>query len=379
MLTYKQIKKLNHEGKLFDYITSEENVLLAYKQTQKGSPKHKIPAIRFRQSETTNLAELAQSVKDGTWKPRGYYRFEIHDPKHRIIFAPAYEDKIVHHMIYQVLRELYEPKFIYDSYSCIRGKGNQRAVERLQQHYKVAKATMEDPHLVKIDIKKFFPSIPRCVLKRIYAQDITCKNTLALVYEIIDNSPKDIGLPLGCVTSQLSANVLMNKFDHFAKRELKIKHYLRYADDIFIIVDGKEEAQKTLNKCKEYLNTELLLSFSSGKCYTQKLGDSVLGLGYKVGNNIRMKSFNKKRVLKRLSKYIEDPSRNNRNSLMAANSYISLCTDMGFIDKHFSGTDLYDLLFNTNTKVGTLRKCRKVYLKRGWPPRGLLQQHSGLC
>ena len=145
MLTHKQIKKLNYEGKLFDYITSEENVLLAYKQTQKGSPKHKIPAIRFRQSQTVNLAELVKSVRDKTWKPKGYYRFEIHDPKHRIIFAPAYEDKIVHHMLYQVLREFYEPKFIHDSYSCTRGKGNQRAVERLQHHYKVAKATLEDP------------------------------------------------------------------------------------------------------------------------------------------------------------------------------------------------------------------------------------------
>src|SRR5574344_1076213 len=152
MLTYKQIKKLNYEGKLFDYITSEENVLLAYKQTQKGSPKHKIPAIRFRQSETANLAELVQSVKGGTWKPRGYYRFEIHDPKHRTIFAPAYDDKIVHHMLYQVLRELYEPKFIHDSYSCIRGKGNQRAVERLQQYYKVVLGPMGAPHFVKMEL-----------------------------------------------------------------------------------------------------------------------------------------------------------------------------------------------------------------------------------
>ena len=66
------------------------------------------------------------------------------------------------------------------------------------------------------------------------------KKTLNLIYKIIDGDPNEIGLPLGNVTSQLFANIYMNEFDNFCKRKLSLKYYIRYMDDILIIVDGKE-------------------------------------------------------------------------------------------------------------------------------------------
>ena len=366
-VSYEELKRLNHNGTLFDYITSAEVVEIAYKQTQKGKPKHKRPAVRFRENETSNLKAIVDSVKSGQWVPKGYYKFEIHDPKHRIIFAPAYEDKIVHHLVYQVLREFYEPKFIYDSFSCIRGKGNQRAVIRLQQHYKSAVNKWKEVYLVKIDIKKFFHTIPREVLKKVYALDIKCRRTLNLIYAIIYNSPNDVGLPLGCVTSQLSANVLMNVFDQWVKRVLKVSHYLRYADDIFMLLPTKEDACRVLKESKKFIEDNLGLGFAQGKCFIAKLKSynphskldplntqhsrhtnrclPLVGLGYKIyPQTILMKSLNKKRVLKSLRNYQNDPHLiQNKNSLMAYNSYLKVCNSHNFLKHHFKELDIYDL------------------------------------
>ena len=352
MLTYKELKQLNHEGKLFDYITSPKILDLAYNQTQKGSPKHKRPAVRFRMDEAANLKEISEAVKHQSWKPKGYYKFEIHDPKHRIIFAPAYEDKIVHHLLYQVLREFYEPKFIYDSFSCIRNKGNQRAVARLQQHYKNASKSYEEVHLVKIDIKKFFHTIPREILKQVYAQDIKCVRTLNLLYTIIDSSPGEIGLPLGCVTSQLSANVIMNVFDQFAKRVLKVKYYLRYADDIFMLLPTKQESDFVLRESKKFIQENLGMDFAEGKCFTTRLKSTqskpkaLVGLGYKIYPDfILMKSFNKRRVIRSLQKYRCKPCAANRNSLIAYNSYLRGCNSYNFRKQHFKEIDIHDIFF----------------------------------
>lgn len=52
----------------------------------------------------------------------------------------------------------------------------------------------------------------------------------------------------------------MNAFDHYVKRELKVKHYVRYVDD-FVLLDESKEGLKMLHRHIEaYLDRELLLS-----------------------------------------------------------------------------------------------------------------------
>lgn len=328
---------MNYDGTLFDYIVSDENVWNSYKQTQKGKPKHKRPAVRFRENETANLKALQNLVRTQKWQPKGYYKFEITDPKRRIIFAPAYEDKIVHHMLYQVLRVFYEKQFIHDSYSCIREKGNQRAVCRLQDHFRKAKRNYTDPNLVKIDIKKFFHTIPKEILKQVYRKKIKCKRTYDLICLIIDSSPSQNGLPLGCVTSQLSANVIMNEFDQYAKRKLKVKYYLRYADDIFMILNGKNIAKEVLSRSKAFIKERLLMDFAKGKCYTSNLKKTaIIGLGYKIyPTHILIKSTNKRKIKRACSKEL---TRDVERSIRAFNSYLSVANSFRmaqkFLPKH---------------------------------------------
>ena len=83
------------------------------------------------------------------------------------------------------------------------------------------------------------------ILFELIKKKIIDKNVLWLVWEVIssfhsrerERERETIGSPIGNLTSQLFANVYLNEFDQFVKHRLKIKHYLRYADD-FIILDS---------------------------------------------------------------------------------------------------------------------------------------------
>ena len=105
-------------------------------------------------------------------------------------------------------------------------------------------------------IKKFYPSINHAVLKRILKKKIKDKKLLKLLGEVIDSAD---GVPIGNYLSQFFANLYMAYFDHWVKEELKVKYYYRYADDIVILSDNKNQLRSWLVAIKLYLTHELQL------------------------------------------------------------------------------------------------------------------------
>ena len=103
---------------------------------------------------------------------------------------------------------------------------------------------------LKIDIRKFYPSIDHNVLKSIIRRKIKCKDTLALLDTIIDSSD---GVPIGNYLSQFYANLMLAYFDHWIKEVMRVKYYFRYADDMVFLAKTKEELHALLAKIKEYL------------------------------------------------------------------------------------------------------------------------------
>jgi hypothetical protein len=300
---------------MFERIVSPANFFDAYQKTQRGSPKYKPGAVRFARNETENLEVLRQSVISGEYRPSDYIEFPVFEPKERVIYAPKYKDKIVQHAVNNVLRDFYEPKFIFDSYACIRGKGNQAAVLRLQQFMRAASINYETPWIVKADVQKFFYSIDREVVKGIVRRKVFCRETTDLLFRIVDSSPNKMGLPLGNLTSQLLANVLMNELDHYVKRTLGARYYLRYADDLVILVDGKAQAGDILGCIRSFGRDVLNLTFPDRKCFIRPLRYGLEALGYRItaatisltsrAKSIfirRIKAFDRKLLLKLITK-----------------------------------------------------------------------------
>ena len=110
------------------------------------------------------------------------------------------------------------------------------------------------------------------------------EDVIRLFREIVGSfNTKDkhgVGLPLGNLTSQLLVNIYMNEFDHFLKRDLKIKYCVRYADDFVILHKDKKYLESVLPKISAFLETRLKLSLHPDKVFIKTFASCVDFLGW---------------------------------------------------------------------------------------------------
>lgn len=326
---------------LWDYITCPENMWNAYNKTQVGKFKLKAAAIRFYMYEQRKLQDLLESIIDGSYIPSPYKKFVIHEPKDRLIYAPCYQDKIVQHLLNNILAPYFQRFFIDDSFACITDRGNRLAVKRLQQQFKVGyKQYGDEAYIVKIDIAKFFYRINRVVLKTILKKFISCWRTLKLLFLIIDRSPGHIGIPLGNLTSQLFANVYLNILDRHYMYVYSKHGYLRYADDIFIVVRDKETAQIVLRELSHFIDVELKLTAHTKKSHIRPLITGIDGLGFYVyPTHIRLNSRFKRKVRKYVRRI---PTELSDEQLKEVNNKLAAWYNVMTIARHLSF--IYQLL-----------------------------------
>jgi len=266
----------------YNDIISIENLLYAWQNFLSGK-KSKRDVQGFQLHLMDNILDLFRDLKDKTYKHGGYDSFSICDPKPRNIHKACVGDRLLHHLIYQSLYPFFDKVFISDSYSCRDNKGTHKALKQFKIYSdKVSKNNTKTVWILKCDIKKFFASIDHAttieILKR-YIQDQDLLNLLInIIYSFETNSGK--GLPLGNLTSQLLANVYMNEFDQFMKHKLKVRYYIRYADDFAILSDDKEYLSSLLLKIKTFVENKLLLKLHPNKISIETFSSGVDFLGW---------------------------------------------------------------------------------------------------
>lgn len=210
-----------------------ENLFQAWSEFKKGKRKRKDVQI-FERNLEDNLFDLHYQLKSKTYQHGNYQSFYVQDPKQRHIHKAQVPDRIIHHLLYKYLYELFDKTFIFDSYSCRENKGTHKGVKRLEKFARiVSKNYTRDCWALKLDIKKFFASVDHNILMNLLKRKINDPDILWLLKEVIDSFPK--GIPLGNLTSQVFANIYMNELDQFIKHKLKIKYHLRYADDFLVL------------------------------------------------------------------------------------------------------------------------------------------------
>ena len=235
-------------------LCSWDNLLLAYRKAAKGKRGHpNVAAFECRLED--NLLSLQEELQAFTYRPGEYTSFYIHEPKRRLISAAPFRDRVVHHALCNLIEPIFERLFIPDSYANRIGKGTHRALDRLQNFAR------RYPYVLLCDLQQFFPSIDHALLRAELSRRVTDFGILWLIDRILESGvgvlsevyqmvyfPGDDlfakrrprGLPIGNLTSQFWANVYLNPFDHFVKRELGCKAYLRYVDDFALFADNKD-------------------------------------------------------------------------------------------------------------------------------------------
>lgn len=244
------MKRINN---LYPLIYNMENLRLADQKARKGK-KSQIGVQQFDENAEQNLLQLQDSIINRTYKTSAYTTFKIYEPKEREVYRlPYFPDRIAHHAIMNVLEPMFLAMFTANSYSCIKGKGIHAALRDLRTSLRDEAGTK---YCLKLDIKKFYPSIDHAVLKQLLRRKIKDQDLLWLLDEIIDSAD---GLPIGNYLSQYLANFYLTYFDHWLKEEKAVKHYFRYADDIVILSDSKEELHYLLAEITTYLSSRLNL------------------------------------------------------------------------------------------------------------------------
>lgn len=284
---------------------SFKNIYSCYKECRKTKAT-KRNTLEFEADLLENLWKLHDELNSKTYRIGKSICFLAHSPKLREVFAAEFRDRVVHHILVQAIEAFYERKFISDAYNNRKDKGIHKAVKKAQSFMQ----RYEDGYYLQLDIKGFFYSLDKNILFKTLFDDISQselkekENILWLANKIIYHKPQlnfvfkgDIeklralpshktlfkiaptkGLPIGNVTSQFFANVYMNGFDNWVKRELKVKSYIRYVDDFALFSQSKGELEELKIKIEVYLRDYLALELRSDtKIAKQKSGLDFLG------------------------------------------------------------------------------------------------------
>lgn len=278
-----------------------------YKETLRGPRRYKKEAVNYDMCRERNNIALWRELKSGNYVPGPYHKTVIYEPKERVVSIPKLRDKIVQLVVHRELQNIYRPVFVERSFACQFGKGSIRAAFNVQHDMRVAQWKHgKGVHIVKIDVKKFFYSIDRDILKQLLRKKVKDEKFFSLLCKVIDSSPEgEKGIPLGNVSSQDFANVVLNEVDQYCIRYLKIKHYTRYMDDIVIVAPDIATAREWLEKVVAFLEERLHLK-TNDKTKIFPIKQGVNAYGFKIKTTHMLLRDQSKRAAKRRIKRMDE-------------------------------------------------------------------------
>jgi|TARA_A100001518_G_C1223874_1_gene70088 retron-type reverse transcriptase len=293
-------------GRLFDQCFTLEALFAAYETARRG--KRKTGAVlRFERDLGANLQALHDELHAGTYAPQPYRRFEVIRNKPRTINAPAFRDVIVQHAIYAVIQPIFDRSFIYDSHGCRKAKGTHSASDRAQRFLR---QSPEGSYTLQLDIRRFYYRIDRFILRRLVARKIKDQRLLNLMMRFAEHD-EPLGVPIGNLLSQIYALIVLNPLDHFIKRVLKIKRYVRYVDDFILFGLTREQACEARDRIRAWLADNLRLEFSRWTIAPVSRG--VNFVGFRTWRRLR---FVRKRSMHSFSKSLRRGDIRSLNSIM---------------------------------------------------------------
>ena len=246
---------------LWTRVANFENLYAGYKAAARGR-RYLASALGYRRNLEENVITVLNRLAWKEWQPSRFTEFYIHDPKKRLISAPPFKDRVVHHALVRVIAPLFEAKFISDSFACRAGKGTHAAKERVEAFARSAQKQWGDYYVLKGDIKGYFYSINRRTLLDLVERTIADKEVLWLIRSIVEHDGDDQGIPLGALTSQLFANVYLDALDHHLKDGLGVKMYARYMDDFVVVHRDKAYLKDLLSEIERFITCRLQLALN---------------------------------------------------------------------------------------------------------------------
>lgn len=249
----------------------------------------------FRREE--ELERLRGELAAGTYRPEGWERLVIRDPKPRLICRIPIADRVIHTALVSLMEPVFLASLTDDAYACRRGFGTHRAVLRLLE------LVRRNPYALHLDVRSYFASIDVEILRGLMARRIRDRLFLAVVDRVLDAGtglhdapgwrrlagfdadwpPRGRGVPIGALTSQLfAAHVYLAGFDHFVKRTLGVPGYVRYVDDLFLFGGRRRELEGWRQEVARWLAAERHLRLKHPEARVLSCRGHLDALGYRI-------------------------------------------------------------------------------------------------
>lgn len=249
---------------------------------------------------TANLEEnLINGINHLIWKDyviEGAHEFYEYFPKKRIITAWPFKYRVINCAAYNTLWPIYSKSMYEHSYGSIPGMGQIKACKQLQKWMRIARSTGKNQWIGKADIAKFFFRIPHDVQLRELGKPLDDQDMMWFLETCIKGDGRPTGLPIDCgdpteaerifgigmpvgsLISQMTANVVLTPMDHFMKRIVTIPRYARYMDDMYLQGESKQQIWDSLGAMDDFLRENMGLQLNN-KTAVMRYDDGVEFVG----------------------------------------------------------------------------------------------------
>ena len=271
-------------------VTTEE-VLQAYLDCRKRK-RNKASAIEFESRLSRNIYNLTQELNSGEYQIGMSRCFVVTHPSPREVWAAAFRDRVVHHVLFNRIAPLFIPTFVAGSSACLEGRGTLYGSQRLERIIRSGtESWSKELYFLQMDISNFFVSIQKDIISELHAKKIRCPWTLQLSEQILrhdpttnyvfsgdisslelvpqhkslSNTPACMGLAIGNLPSQFDANIYMNVLDQYVVHKVRPFGYVRYVDDFVLVDHDIEKLKAARDEIEQALWEKLLLTTNPTK------------------------------------------------------------------------------------------------------------------
>ena len=276
------------------------------------SKRNSASALEFEQHAERNLCALRDELLSQAYTPGRSICFVITRPKAREVWAAEFRDRVVHHLLYNAIAPRFEAAFVAGSAACIKGRGTLYAAQRLEHDVRSITQNWSRPaHYLKCDLANFFVGISKRVLQARLHTRVTepfwrwltdtvlmhdprtsfeLRGDASLLQRVpphkrLVNAPADTGLPIGNLSSQFFANVLLDSLDQHAKHKLQHaggRHYGRYVDDFYLLHPSPQRLNEALASIEHHLAAHVGSPLNPSKTVLQPIARSIDFVGHVI-------------------------------------------------------------------------------------------------
>lgn len=258
-----------HSG-VFERFYQFENLYDGYKLASKNK--------RFKPEVLSYSAHLEENLIDAQnhliWQDlqiTGVHAFYEYFPKVRLIHALPFKYRVMNCAAYNVLFPIYFRSMYEHSYGSIPGRGQIAACDTFQKWLRHVRIRPGKWFIGMMDILKFFFRIPIEVQLRELGKPLDDTKMMWFLETMIRSDGRPFGLPLevkdmldpemvsgigmqvGSLISQMTANVVLTPLDHYMKRILRVPYYIRYMDDMRFLTNSKQQAWDIIGSADLFL------------------------------------------------------------------------------------------------------------------------------